>query len=463
MKYLPRIIDVHLTAWASNPHRKPLLLRGARQVGKSWAVRHLGENFSSFLEINFEKNPEFKEIFRQNLDIGRIVSEISILTNKRIIDGETLMFFDEIQACPEAIMSLRFFKEERPGLHIIAAGSLLEFTLAEIPTFGVGRIHSIFMYPMTFDEFLMANEQDMLLEARDKASFEKPLSKAVHEKFIELFRLYILVGGMPEVVASWVRSHDYLTCQEIQNDIIIGYEDDFAKYRKKVNIELLRRVFHGTAYQITKKFTYADIGGGYKTYEVKEALDLLCKAGLLYTVGRTAANGFPLGGESDRNNFKILTLDPGLTLRLLDMTADDTLKMNQEILTSTASELVNKGPLAELIAGLEIMRYRNPNIKHNLYYWARDARNSLAEIDYIVNLDEKIVPIEIKAGTKGGMKSLWIFMNEKHLELAIRCSLENIGAFSRIDPAQPGEIRNVLIVPLYAVSRIGHLFSIYKS
>lgn len=233
--YCKRLIDKYLLEWASRETHKPLLLRGARQVGKSTAVKELSKKFETFVEINFEKHPKYKALFNDDLDIKRIVPQISAMYGTSIQPGKTLLFLDEIQECPQAIMALRFFKEDMPELHVIAAGSLLEFALKELPTFGVGRIHSMFMYPMTFDEFLEANGQQLLIEARNHASIDNPLPESLHDKLVELLRTYMLVGGMPEAVRTWVEYHDYVRCQEVQDDIVVTYEDDFPKYKKNVD------------------------------------------------------------------------------------------------------------------------------------------------------------------------------------------------------------------------------------
>lgn len=360
---------------------------------------------------------------------------------------------DEIQECPEAIMSLRFFKENLPKLHVIAAGSLLEFALAELPTFGVGRIHSMFMYPMTFDEFLLANKEDLLLEARNGASALSPLPDPLHERLVNLLRTYMLVGGMPECVAKWVETHNYLLCQEVQDDILVSYEDDFPKYKKKADVNLLRNILRSTAIQATKKFVYSKVGD-YKNIEVKNALDLLILAGLLIPVTHTSANGLPLGSEADHSYRKILFFDCGLMLRLLGITTGDTTTLATQILTSPAADLVNKGTIAELVVGLEMLHYMPPNLRHELYYWVRLSKNSLAEIDYLLPSHLQILPIEVKAGSQGGMKSLWSFMREKHLTEAIRCSLENFGSFSHTDKEDRDTARHVSVIPLYAVSQI---------
>ena len=459
MAYLPRHIDRHLSEWKNSAVHKPLLLRGARQVGKSTAIRHLGESFENFVEINFERQPDVKSIFKQNLDVKRIVSQLAAIVGTPISAGKTLLFFDEIQDCQEAIMSLRFFKEDMPGLHVVAAGSLLEFALEEIPTFGVGRIHSMFMYPMTFDEFLIANGDQLLLEARNHCSPDAPLPQALYDKIVELFRVYMIVGGMPEAVARWIDTHDFLQCQGIQDDIIVSYEADFSKYKKKVDPILLRLTLRSAAVQCSKKFSYAEVGGGYKSEEVKRALELLILAGLLIPVTRTDANGLPLGGEADMSFRKMLILDSGLTLRLLNMTLGDVSELTRQILTASVSDLVNKGSMAEQIAGLEMIRYQSPNIRHELYFWMRGAKNAQAEVDYISAFKLSVLPIEIKAGVQGGMKSLWMFMREKKLHFGIRSSLENFGRLKFIDKEDNGEIRHVNICPLYSLSMLSQIAS----
>lgn len=451
--YYNRLIDKYLQEWATRDAHKPVLLRGARQVGKSTAIRHLAEKFDVYVEINFEKQPVYKTLFEEDLDPERIVSQMSAMYGKRIEPGRTLLFLDEIQECPKAIMSLRSFKEDMPTLHVVAAGSLLEFALQEIPTFGVGRIHSMFMYPMTFDEFLEANGELPLLEQRRKADSKHPLPQALHDRLVSLLRTYMLVGGMPEVVSTWVRTHDHLLCQEAQDDIISGYEADFPKYRKRVDPEILRSVMRSAAAQATKKFVYSQVGD-YKTAEIKKALEMLILAGILIPVTYTAANGLPLGSEADKSYRKMLLLDNGLMLRLLNMTFGNDTGLTTHILTSTAAELVNKGPMAEQTAGLELLYYLTPNIRHEMFYWTRLEKNSLAEIDYVTAKRMAVLPIEVKAGTQGGMKSLWAFMREKHLTEAVRCSLENFGEFHYTDKADADAIRHVTVCPLYALSQI---------
>lgn len=451
--YYERIIDRYLSEWATRPIHKPILLRGARQVGKSTAVRHLGESFKYYVEINLEKQSNYIDLFKKDLDVTRIVPQMAAMCGTPIVPNETLLFIDEIQESQEAIMALRYFKEDMPNLHVIAAGSLLEFVLDEIPTFGVGRIHSVYMFPMTFNEFLLANGEQLLLDARGQANIDAPLPAPLHEKMIGLMRTFMLVGGMPESVVKWVQTHDFLQCQEVQDDIITGYEADFPKYKKKVDPQLLIATMKSAATQATKKFVYSRVPGEYKTAEVKKALDLLIKAGILIPVTHSSGNGLPLGDESDESIRKILLLDTGLMLRLLNMTMGDTSAITAQILTATAADLVNKGPMAEMLAGLELLHYLTPNLHHDLYYWVRQAKNSTAKIDYLLSRDMKVLPFEVKAGVQGGMKSLWDFMREKKLKQAVRCSLENFGKFDYIDAEAEGAVRHVEVYPLYALSQ----------
>lgn len=453
MKYISRSIDKTLEEWKESTTHKPLLLRGARQVGKSSAVRHLGTQFKYFAEVNFESAKSIATFFKGDLDVKLISSKISNYIQVPIIPGQTLLFLDEIQACPEAIMALRFFKEDYPELHVIAAGSLLEFALQSLPTFGVGRIHSVFMYPMTFDEFLVAMDMGGLLAMRREATATHPLDAPFHDKLVNLFRTYLMVGGMPEAVATWRETTDFLKCQQVHQDIILTYEDDFNKYGRRVNPELLRLTLHGVCHQIGQKLTFSRISEGYRSAQIREALNLLTLAGIVIPVVATSANGVPLDAESDEKRAKYLFLDSGLLLAILHLDGQLGHDLIKLIMTATPQDLINKGSITEMVAGLEISRYKSPVMRPRLFYWEKTG-NSIAEIDYLSIRSMKVLPIEIKAGTQGGMKSLWIFMREKHLNNAVRCSLENFGAFDYIDHDDDNTIRHVDICPLYALSQL---------
>ena len=382
-----------------------------------------------------------------------IVQKIAIYINVPIEEGKTLLFLDEIQECPEAMMALRFFKEDYPGLHVIAAGSLLEFTLQELPTYGVGRIHTLFMYPMTFDEFLNANNENGLISMKRQADSQHPLDAAFHEKLIEYFRIYLLVGGMPEAVLAWIKTHNFNQCSHIQEDIILTYEDDFSKYKKRVSPDLLRTTLHGICHQPGEKITFKQISADYRSSQIREAVRLLTLAGLVIPVIATSGNGIPLDAEANEKNMKILLLDSGLLLSVLQLEGNLAQHLVDLIMTGSPQDLVNKGGLVEMVAGLELLRNKPCVQRQKMFYWEKSG-NSIAEIDYLDTFHLKVTPIEIKSGTQGGMKSLWQFMREKRLTEAIRCSFENFGEFTYTDPQADNAERHITIIPLYALENL---------
>ena len=447
MAYYSRNIDEKLLEWKDAPRRKPLLIRGARQVGKSTAVRQLGKTFKYFVEANLERQPTIQQLFTKDIDVRRTCEGISATLGIPIIAGETLLFLDEIQVSQEAIMSLRYFKEDYPELHVIAAGSLLEFTLEELPSFGVGRIRSLYMYPFSFDEFLRAQELDTTVDYKHRASATEPLPEAVHNKLVEQLKTFYLVGGMPAAVTEWIESKSYLECSHIHNDILDTYQDDFAKYKSRVSPVLLRKVLRSVALQAGSKFVYRQVADDIHSSVIKDALHLLTLAGLIKPVVHSDGNGLQLGAEANDSFTKYLFMDMGLMQTMLGIPASD-------ILLASEVDFVNKGAFSEMFAGLELMKNHDCFTKADLYYWQNMARGANAEIDYLIVKDGKIVPVEVKANTKGSMQSLWLFMRKKKLHEAIRTSLENFGEFEHIDKEEEAGERHVNVVPLYALSNL---------
>ena len=449
MKYLKRQIDKELEAWKSSEEHKPLLLRGARQVGKSSAIRHLGESFPYFLEVNFERDKTVKEFFDGDLDVKFISEQLSAYYRVPVVPGKTLLFLDEIQACPNAIHSLWFFKEDYPELHVIAAGSLLEFALKDLSSFGVGRVSSLFVYPMSFDEFLTATGQEGLLRTKRNSSPTNPLPEAFYNRLVEAFRSYMLVGGMPEAVATYTETGSYRYSSDIVNEIIQGYQDDFAKYGAKANPLLLRQTLISVAHQAGAKFVYSRVEGQYRSAEVKVALEMLKDAGLIIPIYHTDANGVPLGAEINERVVKYLIHDTGVLLGILgiDDDIDDSIK---EMMVADSINLVDKGHVAEMMAGLELIKYSSPQKRHQLYYWQNMNKGTCAEVDYVIARSGSIVPIEVKSGVKGSMSSMYSLMRnpQKHIEMGIRCSLENFGTFESPDG------KKIDIIPLYAISNL---------
>lgn len=438
-KYITRTVDAELLKWKADLQHKPLLVRGARQVGKSSAVRNLAKNFKYFLEINFEKDKNAHLVFEGDLSPKRICNDLSALFLTPIIPGQTLLFFDEIQSCVNAIQSLRFFYEDYPELHVIAAGSLLEFTLKNLSSFGVGRIRSMFMYPFSFNEFLLAHGYSELVEAKNVASPEKPLSAPLHNKLTEQIRYFYLVGGMPAAVKLWVENQNYLECKAIHNDIILSYFDDFAKYHKRVDPQLLRNTLNAIAVNIGSKFKYTSVGEGFDSKQVKLALEMLAMAGLIIPVTHTSSNGQPLGYETNEKIRKFIFLDTALLLSLHKLKTED-------ILLSTAVDFVNKGNLAEMFVGLELVKYSGFYNKSELFYWQREEQKTQSEVDYVIIRNDILTPVEVKARTRGSMQSLNIFLEKKKLNIGIRCALEPFSRYTNIE-----------VFPLYAVSNFGTL------
>lgn len=447
MTYYKRNIDDKLLEWKESPRRKPLLIRGARQVGKSTAVRHLGKGFKYFVEVNLESQPSIRQLFTKDIDVHRTCEAISATLGIPVVAGKTLLFIDEIQVSQEAIMSLRYFKEDYPELHVIAAGSLLEFTLEELPSFGVGRIRSLYMYPFSFDEFLLAQGLDTTVDFKHKATSLSPLPEAVHNKLVEQLKTFYLVGGMPAAITEWVESKSYIECTRVHNDILDTYQDDFSKYKSRVSPALLRQVLRSVALQAGCKFVFRQVADDIHSSVIKEALHLLTLAGLIKPVTHSDGNGVPLGAEENCNYTKYLFLDLGLMQTMLGTPAAN-------VLLSSEVDFVNKGAASEMFAGLELVKNHDCFQKAEMYYWQNLSRGTNAEIDYLVVKDGIVVPIEVKASTRGSMQSLWLFMRKKGLHRAIRTSLENFGEFEYVDKESQDEVRHVDVVPLYALSNL---------
>jgi len=435
-KYFSRTIDRELLAWTKTPDRKTLLLRGARQTGKSSAVKHLGKLFKYYVEVNFDDRKDVHPFFEQSLSPQEICEQLSFLYRTPIIPGETLLFFDEIQSCLPALSKLRYFYEQYPELHLVAAGSLLEFALEEIPSFGVGRIRSLFMFPFSFEEFLYALDDGMLVDAYRKATPQKPLQEPIHNQLVLRLKTFLIVGGMPEAVAQYAKTQDLLHTQKVLNDIIISLKSDFSKYRKRVPALRINEVFESVARQADGKFVYEHAAVQATNAQVKQALDLLVMAGLVYSITHSAANGIPLGAEINPKFQRFIMLDTGLFQRVLNLDV-------AQILISSDFQTINRGAIAEIFVGLELVKGSSCYNPISLYCWQREKRQGNAQVDYVIQRGEQIIPIEVKSGTQGAMQSLRRFMAEKNIEKGIRTSLENFAHYENID-----------VFPLYAISNL---------
>lgn len=433
---MKRTIDQHLLEWKSSPDRKVLVLRGARQVGKTYAVRKLGKTFPHFLEINFEENKDICSFFEHSLSPHALLEKLSAFFSVPITPSKTLLFFDEIQSCPNALSALRFFHEKIPTLHVIAAGSLLEFALSEIASYGVGRLNYLYMFPLTFDEFLIATSNQSLLALLNKHDITTPLDNVFHRKLLDAFKTYQIIGGMPAVVSHYVKNTDLLACQRLLDELIQSFEEDFAKYKYKSPVNRIKEVFQSVMMQAGGKFKYSNIETGSSAPMLKDALDLLIMAGLAYKIYHTSAQGIPLGAQIKQNHFKVISFDIGIHQRMLG------LNLSEHLLAQSFNQ-VNKGNLAEIYVGQQLIALHSIHKPFSVFYWHRESQSSNAEIDYLIASNETLIPIEVKAGTKGQMQSMHIFMEERHCLRGIRVSMENFSNYDRIQT-----------IPLYAVNRI---------
>lgn len=420
---MKRFIDDYLIEWKDSGIRKPLLIRGARQVGKTYAVRNLGKSFNSFVEINFELEPRLISLFEKDLQPERIIRELSIVLKKPIVPGKTLLFFDEIQAAPQAIMALRYFYELMPLLHVIAAGSLLDFA-TELIGLPVGRVMSFYMYPMSFIEFLYTRNELLAQKILEPVESEV-LSEIIHDDLLSYIGEYIGIGGMPEIVRYWNKTQDALGCFELQQILLDTYRQDFNKYAKRLQVKYLELLFNHIPLSLGRKFKYSSIGD-YQKRELAPCLELLKTAGVINTVVRSDGQGIPLGAQVHPQDFKIIFLDIALSQAVLGMNTG-------EWLIDPLGQIVNKGEVVEAFVGQEILAYSNPLIKPSLYYWQREARGSEAEVDYLIQNGELVIPVEVKGGKGSTLKSMHMFL-ESHAKspYGIRFSMQNYSVFEKI-------------------------------
>lgn len=394
-----RLIDAELLQWKDNEHRKPLLLRGARQVGKTWSLKEFGKKrFESVATLDFERNPNLRMLFDRDLSAARICADLEVLLKQKITPGRTLLFFDEIQACPRAITALRYFYEELPELHVVAAGSLLEFALKDT-SFPVGRIQFLNLYPLSFTEYLEAigNAPAAVALLGDPAD----ISAAVHNHLREELKRYFFIGGMPAAVKAYAETGSLQDSFEIQREIIESYRMDFAKYTPQVDRYCLDAVFSSLAQSVGQQIKYARLGEGYANPTLKKAFAALCLAQVVRRIPSVNPSGLPLGANASVKIFKSLLLDVGL-MRCLSGMPDDLEYARSDLLA------IYRGAMAEQFVGQEMLVAQNSG----LYYWSRQAKSSAAEVDYLLVLDGKIHPVEVKSGATGSLKSLHQFMAE---------------------------------------------------
>lgn len=392
-----RDLYAELIQWKEHERRKPLLLRGARQVGKSWLVRQLGLQFDYFIELNFEIKKQYKEIFGAGLDIETILERIRFFTGIPIIPGKTLLFLDEIQACEPALESLRYFKENLSELHVIAAGSLLDFALEKIGV-PVGRLQFLYLHPLSFGEFLTATGRTDL---RNYIALNN-VDPFIHEKLLEEVKTYMWLGGMPEAVQTWLDTHNVNECLDVLDEITLSYKQDIPKYTKHPHVEYVENVFDAIPRQLGHKFVYKNIDPDIRSYILKDALACLEKAGIVHIVYHSHAQGLPLGAEINSRRYKVYGFDIGILQRLLGF--------NPEKWLTTPISVKHLGSIAEQFVAQEYIAYTAIKKPSELFYWHREEKNSNAEVDFLFLKDSSIIPAEVKSGQKGQLKSLQLFL-----------------------------------------------------
>jgi predicted AAA+ superfamily ATPase len=413
---MKRSASQFLDQWIKDNHRKPLVLRGARQVGKTWLVRDLAQRHGlRLVEINMERRPELADHFRSN-DARRAVGDLSADLGISIDPGTCLLFIDEVQATPQVLAFLRWFREEMPDLPVVVAGSLLDFALREHAfSMPVGRISYCYLEPFSFYEFLDASGNELLKTTLIAAGESLDIAPRLHQRALELFSEYCLVGGLPEVVSDWIVRRDDERRLKLQRDLITTYRDDFNKYRGRISVDLLRGVMDALPRQLGGRFVYSHVNGETKHRDLKQALELLRLARVCHRVEHTAANGLPLGAETNPGLFKMILVDVGLAAVQLGLSRLDLRDLETVV-------WANKGGIAEQVVGQHLRCLSQGSEDPGLFYWQR-TEGRQAEIDYVIQHGSHIIPVEVKAGKAGSMKSLHAFMQAKQLGCAVRLDI----------------------------------------
>jgi predicted AAA+ superfamily ATPase len=437
---MKRDLKKELAKWKNQPSRLPLLLRGARQVGKSYLIKEFGTtHFEHFVEINFEYEPEMKACF-SSLDPHEILNKIRLLKGAKITPDSTLLFLDEMQECPEAILAFRYFYEKMPELHVIGAGSLLEFIFhKEDFRMPVGRVQYLFVKPLSFGEFLTALGHEALREYLKTVSLNTAIDVDVHNLLLKFVRQYLLIGGMPKVVDTYLQSKDLSEVQKMQTVILTTYRDDFGKYAESFEIKYLSTLFTRVPRLVSQRFFYKDVDPDLRARELKRALEKLQEASLIYKSYAVSAAGIPLGALINEKEFKLFFVDIGLVNRASGLGADITLE--KDII------FVNRGALAEQFVAQELVAYSSPYDTSELYWWSREKSGSSAEVDFVITQGETLLPIEVKAGSVGRLRSLKIFLEEKKSPFGIRISQNPLELEKRAQEC-------VLSMPFYLIEEL---------
>lgn len=430
---MKRTLYSQLLKWKNGKKRKPLLLQGARQVGKTYLVNQFGHaEYSHFIYLNFEEVPNLKTLFQDNLKPETIIENISIYTGQKIRQEDTLLFFDEIQVVPEVLTSLKYFSEYAPQYHIIAAGSLLGVSIGKHNSFPVGAVNFLTLYPMTFCEYLIANGENLLEEKINNLEKTESLPEVMHKKLLKYYKLYLFIGGMPEAVGNYIENQDMLSVRNIQNEILEAYKRDFSKYTDKSQAIKTSEIWRSIPHQLAKenkKFKYGAVRKTARSATFGQAIEWLKNAGLINVAYNIATPKLPLSGYADYSKFKVYLLDTGLLGALLNLSSS--IIINPEDIFKEYN-----GAFIENFVAQELAAYNT----ERLFYW---TSKSDAEVDFLIQKENKIYPLEVKSGTSLNIKSLRSYADKYKPDLIFRASPRNF--------IKSGDFINI---PLYAVSKI---------
>lgn len=421
-----------LIKWKNDPEKKPLIIRGARQVGKTWLMKEFGQScYERFVYFNFDEEDELKSIFETNKNPQRIIELLSLIAGEKILPGDTLIIFDEVQECPEALNTLKYFKEKASDYHVIAAGSLLGTLLAQPKSYPVGMVNLLDLYPLCFDEFLEASDP-ALFAYYESIRKEQTIEEIFHNRLLEAYNNYLIIGGMPECVAAWVNHKDPAAVSKIQRELIEIYENDFSKHNGKVNSGRILMVFRSIVSQLAKsneKFMYGAVRQGGRARDFEEAIEWLVSAGMLNRIYNVSKMEHPLSAFDKLDQFKLFLFDTGL---LKHMAGID----NSTILLK--SDYQFKGPLTE--------NYVLQQLRGQFETAPRYYSDKTMEIDFVLQNGAEIIPVEVKAGESRSAPSFKRYIAEHRPAQAIR--------FSKRGYRKDGAITNI---PLYLVRKTREL------
>ena len=392
-----RFAQEQLARWKASPRRKPLIVRGARQVGKTWLVERFADaEFDALVKLDLEKRRDLHGCFGDDLDAHTVLRRLELATGRRIVAGRTLLFLDEVQACPRAIMTLRCFYEQVPELHVIAAGSLLEFVMGDIPV-PVGRVQHLHLYPMTFREYLLGTGNEVAAEW--VVQHPSAVDESLQRTLLNELKTYFFVGGMPESVDVYRKTRSLVAASQAQTEVVGTYREDFAKYAPRADPANLDTVLLTVARNIGDQIKYVRLDHGRSGPTNRRAFDLLCKARVIHKIATCDPSGLPLGASANDRRFKAALLDIGLLQNLCRVPVE--LELQERDLLA-----MYRGALAAQFVAQEMIAASG----HELYYWARDARGSSAEVDYLAIREGRILPVEVKSGASGSLRSLHLML-----------------------------------------------------